>query len=71
MGYFWNMANASARDYFIENLVQPLATAPMIDGIFYDAFNYGYDIPEVSCDVFSPRCASAVLAFSEIAFMLC
>ena len=35
------MANASARDYFIENLVQPLATAPMIDGIFYDAFNYG------------------------------
>ena len=41
VGYFWNMANASARDYFIENLVQPLATAPMIDGIFYDAFNYG------------------------------
>jgi len=42
------MANASARDYFVENLVQPLATAPMIDGIFYDAFNYGYDIPEVT-----------------------
>ena len=39
LGYFWNMANASARDYFVENLVQPLATAPMIDGIFYDAFN--------------------------------
>jgi len=31
-GYFWNMANSSARDYFIEKLVQPLATAPMIDG---------------------------------------
>lgn len=41
VGYFWNMANESARDYFITNLVAPLATAPMIDGIFYDAFNYG------------------------------
>jgi len=47
-GYFWNMANVSARDHFISNLVQPLAEAPMIDGIFYDAFNYGYDIPEVT-----------------------
>ena len=26
----------------------PLAAAPMIDGIFYDAFNYGYDIPETT-----------------------
>ena len=48
LGYFWNMANASAREYFVENLVAPLATAPMIDGIFYDAFNYGYDIPETT-----------------------
>eukprot|EP01048_Picozoa_sp_COSAG05_P004453 COSAG05_NODE_240_length_13119_cov_122.275806_2_plen_346_part_00 len=48
LGYFWNMANSSARDYFVEKLVTPLATAPMIDGIFYDAFNYGYDIPEVT-----------------------
>jgi len=47
IGHFWNMANASARDYFVEKLVEPLATAPMIDGVFYDAFNYGYDIPEV------------------------
>eukprot|EP00040_Diaphanoeca_grandis_P007407 m.40818 g.40818 ORF g.40818 m.40818 type:complete len:428 (+) comp18624_c0_seq1:210-1493(+) len=47
VGYFWNMANVSARDYFISNIVQPLAEAPMIDGIFYDAFNYAYDIPEV------------------------
>ena len=38
-----NMANASARDYFVENLVQPLATAPMIDGIFYDAFNCAHN----------------------------
>ena len=33
VGYFWNMANSSARDYFVDNLVAPLATAPMIDGI--------------------------------------
>merc|ERR1711934_243539 len=48
LGYFWNMANSSARDYFITNLVEPLSTAPMIDGVFFDAFNYGYDIPEVT-----------------------
>ena len=47
VGYFWNMANASARAYFLEHLVAPIAKAPMIDGVFYDAFNYGYDIPEV------------------------
>jgi hypothetical protein len=39
-GYFWNFGNASARDYFIEHLVAPLALAPMIDGIFYDAVNF-------------------------------
>jgi len=47
VGYFWNMANSTARDYFVKELVTPLAVAPMIDGVFYDAFNYGYDIPEV------------------------
>ena len=25
----------------------PLAEAPSIDGVFFDAVNYGYDIPEV------------------------
>lgn len=39
-GYFWNMANASARDYFVENLVTPLAISPMIDGVFFDAVNF-------------------------------
>ena len=47
-GYFWNMANASARDYYIENIVAPLAANTVIDGVFFDAFNYGYDIPEVT-----------------------
>jgi hypothetical protein len=46
IGWFWNFANASARDYFVEKLVAPLALAP-IDGVFFDAVNYGYDIPEV------------------------
>jgi len=46
VGWFWNFANASARDYFVEKLVAPLALAP-IDGVFFDAFNYAYDIPEV------------------------
>eukprot|EP01051_Picozoa_sp_SAG22_P003902 SAG22_NODE_198_length_15480_cov_24.005526_10_plen_73_part_00 len=43
---FRNMANASARDYFVKNLIEPLAVAPMIDGVFFDAFN-------CKCDTFS------------------
>jgi len=46
-GYFWNMGNSSARDYFVTKLVTPLAISPAIDGVFFDAVNYGYDIPEV------------------------
>ena len=30
----------SARDYFIERVVAPLADAPMIDGVFFDCFNF-------------------------------
>ena len=47
IGWFWKFSNASARNYFVQHLVQPLADAPMIDGVFFDAFNYAYDIPEV------------------------
>ena len=47
VGWFWNFANASARDYYVEHIVLPLALSPTIDGVFFDAFNYGYDIPEV------------------------
>ena len=36
VGWFWNFANASARDYFVARLVAPLAAAP-IDGVFFDA----------------------------------
>ena len=39
------MANASARDYFVEHVVSPLATSPSIDGVFYDGFNWGYILP--------------------------
>ena len=58
VGWFWNFANASARDYFVSHLVAPLAEAPSIDGVFFDAVNYGYDIPEVieySPGKYSPR----------------
>ena len=47
VGHFWNFHNASARDYFVDQLVAPLAQAGPIDGVFFDATNYGYDIPEV------------------------
>merc|ERR1719149_395906 len=57
------MANASARDYFVAELVAPLAANPVIDGIFFDAFNYGYDIPEVhpwnKMTVNVPNCSAA------------
>merc|ERR1712166_436259 len=45
LSYVWNMANASARDYFVENVVAPLATSDSIDGVFYDGFNWGYILP--------------------------
>ena len=33
------------RDFFIEKLVTPLADAASIDGVFYDCFNYAYQLP--------------------------
>lgn len=47
VGWFWKFSNASARTYFVEQLVGPLAAFPAIDGVFFDAFNYGYSIPAV------------------------
>ena len=41
----WNVANASMRDYFIDRLIKPLAAAPMIDGVFFDCFNFAYQLP--------------------------
>ena len=35
------------------NRHEPLATAPMIDCVFFDAVNYGYDIPEVLAEIFA------------------
>ena len=40
LSYVWNMANASARDYYMENVVAPLASSESIDGVFYDGFNW-------------------------------
>ena len=44
--FFWNFANASARDYFVSKIVQPLAEAPFIDGVFVDGFDEAYSTPE-------------------------
>ena len=41
----WNVANASMRDFFIDKLIQPLADAPFIDGVFFDCFNFAYQLP--------------------------
>jgi hypothetical protein len=32
IGWFWNFANASARNYYVEKVVMPLAVATTIDG---------------------------------------
>ena len=45
LSFVWNMANASARDYFVENVVAPLAASESIDGVFYDGFNWGACAP--------------------------
>jgi hypothetical protein len=46
LSYVWNMANSSARDYFVEHVVTPLAASDSIDGVFYDGFNWGYILPD-------------------------
>ena len=45
MGFGRNVGNASMRDYFIEQLVGPIARSPDIDGVFYDCFNFAYSMP--------------------------
>jgi len=41
----WNVANESMRDFFIEKIIPPLAHAPFIDGVFFDCFNFAYQLP--------------------------
>ena len=41
----WNVANESMRDFFIEKIIPPLANAPFIDGVFFDCFNFAYQLP--------------------------
>ena len=33
------------RDFFIQRVIEPLAAAPMIDGVFFDCFNFAYQLP--------------------------
>ena len=46
MNYYWNFANASAREFFLDKIVAPLAEAPFIDGVFFDGFDTAYTTPE-------------------------
>ena len=39
------MANDSMRDFYIEKIIAPLAAADGIDGVFFDCFNFAYDMP--------------------------
>jgi len=41
----WNVANDSMRDFYIEKIITPLALAPSIDGVFFDCFNFAYQMP--------------------------
>lgn len=43
----WNVANESMRDFFIEHVIAPLVAAPpgIIDGVFFDCFNFAYQLP--------------------------
>ncbi len=41
----WNVANLSAREFFVDKIITPLAIAPMIDGVFFDCFNFAYGMP--------------------------
>ena len=33
------------RDFYIEKIIAPLAAADGIDGVFFDCFNFAYDMP--------------------------
>jgi hypothetical protein len=41
----WNLANASARDFFMDQVLPQYTRAPHIDGVFFDGFNTGYQGP--------------------------
>ena len=33
------------RDFYIDKIIKPLAASPHIDGVFFDCFNFAYDLP--------------------------
>jgi hypothetical protein len=41
----WNVANPDVRDFYIDKVIAPLAAAENIDGVFFDCFNFAYDLP--------------------------
>lgn len=41
----WNVGNPDVRDFYIEKVIAPLAASTDIDGVFFDCFNFAYDLP--------------------------
>ena len=41
----WNVANPDVRDFYIDKVIAPLASSDQIDGVFFDCFNFAYDMP--------------------------
>ena len=41
----WNLGNSQVRDFFVERIVPQYAASPHIDGVFFDCFNFAYDMP--------------------------
>lgn len=33
------------RDFYIDKIITPLAASKHIDGVFFDCFNFAYDMP--------------------------
>jgi hypothetical protein len=40
----WNVGNPKVRDFYIDNVIAPLAASDKIDGVFFDCFNFAYDM---------------------------
>ncbi len=41
----WNVANPDVRDFYVDKVIAPLASSDQIDGVFFDCFNFAYDMP--------------------------
>jgi hypothetical protein len=45
----WNVGNPDVRDFYIDKIIAPLAASKHIDGVFFDCFNFAYDMPNPWC----------------------